>query len=130
MRTRRRAAVSVGGEAGDVVLRPSREDEADGRDEAGREAAAPQYHVNQRAAGASIAVDERMNRLELCVCDGRLEHGGVVVAVAVRNQVIEQGLEFVWRWGDERRGAWVVAAAADPVLNRPDRAADLRRGRA
>ena len=80
--------------------------------------------MDERAAGAAVAVGERVERLELGVGDRRLNERGMVVAVDIGKEIVEQRVEGVrWR-GDERGGAWIVAAAADLFLHRADRAGD------
>ncbi len=69
---RRRASVSSGSQAADVVLRPCGEDERDRGEHPGAEATTPQHEVNERPPCAPVAVDERMDGLELSVSDGRL----------------------------------------------------------
>jgi len=90
------------------------------------EAAPAQDDVDERPAGASVAVGEGVDRLELRMGDRRLHECGMVVAVDVLEEVVQQGVEGL-RWGwDEGCRAGVVAAAADPVLHCADDSADLR----
>ena len=67
----------VRGEARDVVARPSGEDETDRWDKARRYAASAKDDVDERAPRTAVAVDERVNRLELSVCDRCLVSGTV-----------------------------------------------------
>jgi hypothetical protein len=78
--------------------------------------------VDQATASAPVAVRERVDGLELSVCDCRLGHGWRRVGVTERTQVFEEIANELGRWRHERRRAGVVAAAADPVLLRPDHA--------
>jgi hypothetical protein len=72
--------------------------------------------VDQRAAGAAIAVDEWVDGLELCVSHGGLGDGGQRVLVAEGAEIThELSHELMW-WGDECGGAGVEAAASYPVL--------------
>jgi hypothetical protein len=85
--------------------------------------------MDERAAGAAVAVGEGVDRLELSVSDCCLHESRMVIAVDVVEEVVEQGLERVrWRW-DEGCGARVVAAATDPVLHCADHTADVRHRR-
>jgi len=60
---------------GDVGLRVRGQDEAHRRHVAGCEAPAAQEDVNERASDATVAVRERVDRLELCVGDRGLDDG-------------------------------------------------------
>jgi hypothetical protein len=85
----RRTDPSVGSEALDVLVRPGREDEADGWNEAGRDPAAAEDDVDEGATGASVSVGERMDGLELRVRDRRLDQRRMIVAVDIFDEVVE-----------------------------------------
>ena len=105
----RREPLDVGGGAG-------RQDDADRRDEAGGDAAAPQHDVHEGAADAAVAVDERVDGLELGVGDGRLRHRGQVVAGDEGDEVLEQRPDEVLGRRHEGGVGRVAEPAADPVL--------------
>lgn len=75
--------VAKGGEPFDVVVGPGGEDEADGRDEGGGEAAPPEDDVDQGTPCPSVSVSEGVNGLELGVGDGCLDEAGVFVTVDI-----------------------------------------------
>ena len=126
LRTVRRTDVSECGEAGDVVTCPGGEHEADWWDESRCEAASTKDDVDERAAGPAVAVGEGVDRLELSMGDRCLHERGMVVAVDVFEEILQQRLEGL-RWRrDERSRTRVVAAATDPVLRRADDTADVR----
>ncbi len=100
----------------DVGGGPGRQDDADRRDEAGGDAAAPQHDVHEGPADAAVAVDERVDGLELRVGDGRLRHRGQVVAGDERDEVLEQRHDEVLGRRHEGRIGRVAEPAADPVL--------------
>lgn len=79
--------------------------------------------MDEGAPSAPVAVDERVNRLELSVGDGCLRDGWERVILDEGAQVLQQLLHEVGGRRDERRRARVEAAATDPVLD----AADLPR---
>jgi hypothetical protein len=69
-----------------------------------------------------FAILERVDRLELRVCDGGLDQNQrwEVVAVAELGEVGEQSCQVLGRWRHEVRAAGVVVVAADPVLDVPN----------
>ena len=75
--------VSIRGETGDVVADPGGEHKTDRRHEARCEAAAAEDDVDERAAGAAVAIGERVDRLELGVGDRGLYEDRVIVAVDI-----------------------------------------------
>jgi hypothetical protein len=99
----RRTDPSVGSEALDVLVRPGREDEADGWNEAGRDPAAAEDDVDEGATGASVSVGERMDGLELRVRDRRLDQRRMIVAVDILDEIAQQGFDVVRRRRDEAR---------------------------
>ena len=74
--------------------------------------------MDQAAPDASIAVDERVDRLELCVGDGGLSHGRQVITIDKVDEVRHQRWNMVFRRRDIARIRRVVPATADPVLFR------------
>jgi hypothetical protein len=72
--------------------------------------------VHEGAPGGAVAIDERMDRLELRVSDGRLWDGRHRVVVDERAQVLEQFGDEVRGRRDERGRARIEAAPANPVL--------------
>ncbi len=73
--------------------------------------------MDQCAAGATVAVEERVDGFELCMCDGCLRDRRQRVFIGERDEVGDQFLDlFMWR-RDERSGARVVVASTNPVLN-------------
>jgi hypothetical protein len=72
--------------------------------------------VDQGAPGPAVAVDERMDRLELRVCDCGLRDRGERILVAERAQIFEQVGHILGGRRHERGRARIVTAAADPVL--------------
>ena len=76
-------------EGPDVGIGSSGQDEADGRLHAGGDAPTAQDQLDQRPAGAPVAVSERVDRLELAVRQGGLQKGGVVVACEIGGQVVQ-----------------------------------------
>nr|WP_236565373.1 MULTISPECIES: hypothetical protein [Nocardia] len=72
--------------------------------------------MDQRATGSAVAVDERVDRLELRVRDGGLRDSGQIVAIAERDQVLHQLGYELRRWWNEGGRAGIEGAATDPVL--------------
>ena len=81
--------------------------------------------MHQRPAGATVAVGERVDGLELGVGDGGLGEGRVDVVVDVGDEVVEEPGDLVgWR-GDEAGATRVVGTATDPVLDLADNSTEL-----
>jgi len=72
--------------------------------------------VDEGAACAAVAIGERMDGLELGVCDRRLSQWGVVVAVDVVEEIVEETVDVLGRGRDIACATGVVLAASDPVL--------------
>jgi hypothetical protein len=68
--------VSVLDQPVDVPILVGGEDDADGRDVARCQASPAEEDVDEGTAGPAVAVLERVDRLELCVCDGAWISGG------------------------------------------------------
>jgi hypothetical protein len=117
--------MAIGGEPADVLAGARGEDETDRRHVARCKAPPAEHHVNQRAPRPSVAVRKRVNGLELCVGERRLDQGRIVVGVGEFNEVIEQGGNVLRRWRDVLRSARVEIVPADPVLAVPHHASDL-----
>ena len=83
--------------------------------------------MDQCSAGASVAVGEGVEGLELGMGDGGLDERGVLVVVDVVEEVGQQVREVLVRWRNERRAARVERAPPDPVLLLPNDAAELGR---
>ena len=79
-------------------------------------AATPQDHVDEAAADAAVAVDERVDRLELRVRDRRLGDGRQVVPVHEGEEIGDQRRDLVLAAAARSRRRRVRQAAADPVL--------------
>ena len=77
----------------------------EGDDDLGRDSAAPHDGVDQRSADAPVAVGERVDGLELGMCDRRLDEGWHVVAVGERDQVPRVTLHHVRRRWDKECNA-------------------------
>ena len=100
--------------------------QTDRRNEPGGKSAAPQHDMDKRPSGAAVAISKRMNRLELCMDECRLDRTSQVVAVDEGTQLVQQRLHSVgWR-RNECRLAWVEVVATDPVLVGPDLARSPR----
>ena len=85
-------------EAGDVVVSTGGEDERDRRENQSREAPAAQDHVNESPAGPPVAVDERVDGLELRMRERGLGDRRERVVVAERTEVDEEVMNlFGWR---------------------------------
>ncbi len=89
------------GQSGDVSVGSRGEDERDGGRDRDRELAMPKDHRDERAPDAAVAVDERVNRLELCVRDCRLRHGRKPILVAKCAEVFHERRNALWRRWDE-----------------------------
>ena len=74
--------------------------------------------MHQRAARAAVAVDERMNRLELGMSDRGLSDRRQRIVVTKGAEVFDEVGDLFWWRRDERSGAWVEVTPADPVLHR------------
>ncbi len=85
--------------------------------------------MDERAADTAVTVRERVDRLELCVGDRRLDDGREVAAVHERDQIVHEVLHVLWRGRNEVGAAGVVGVPADPVLVLAEPAGDLWRGR-
>ena len=81
--------------------------------------------VDERPPDAPIAVDERVDVLELGMGDRRLRHGRQIVAKDEQAGVLKQGRDRLGRRRDVRGADRVEVVAADPVLHVPDDAGDL-----
>ena len=109
-------AVTPAGQSGDVSVRLPGKGEAHRRQVPRCDSASAENRQDQCSADAPVAVVEGVNRLELCVRDRRLNHGGNVLSVAECAQIVQQlGNELVRR-RDELCVAWARRGAADPVL--------------
>ena len=124
-----RAPVACPRESGDVVAGPRGEDQRDRRQDARRESASSQHQLDQRASGAPVPVDERMDRLELRVGDGGLRNRGQGVVVAERGEVGKQLVDQLVRRRHKGRCTRVVVAPANPVLDRTGATGVLREAR-
>ena len=105
------------GEAGDVVRGRGREGEADGGHVRGGEAASTQHDVDERTPGAAVAVQERVDRLELRVRERGLSQRRQIVGVQEGAEVLEQRWHRLVRWRNELRDAGRLSS--DPVLLLP-----------
>jgi hypothetical protein len=76
--------------------------------------------VDDRAPGAAISVNERVDRLELSVSDRRLRHDGQVVGVGKGAEILDQLCDRLRGRRNVVRRAGVVVAATDPVLLLPE----------
>ena len=112
----------VGGGAG-------RQDDADRRNEASGDAAPPQHDVDEGAADAAVAVDERVDGLELRVGHGRLRHRRQVVPRHEGDEVLEQRQDEVLRRRHEGRVGRVPEPArrSSSAPRAPGRVAPARR---
>jgi len=72
--------------------------------------------MDQRPAGSSIAIHERVDGLELSVSDGCVGDRWQRVVVAERAQIGDEFLHELGRRGHESGGTGVVGAPPDPVL--------------
>ena len=61
--------------------------------------------MDQASAGASVAIAEGMDRLELGVGDRGLRYGWQVVKVAESNEIVEERTDTVFRRRHEGRVA-------------------------
>jgi hypothetical protein len=86
-----------------------------------------QHDVDERSPRPAVAVEERVDRLELRVRQRGLHDRRVVIAVQVGHQIVEQRGHMLRRRRDKRRVAWVVGAATDPVLLLADHTANVGR---
>jgi len=94
----------------------SHKDQADGRDERGRNASPPENNLHKRAPGSAVPIRERVNGLELGVCDRRLQEPGQSLVVAECAEIVHQPLDFLgWR-RNVVRAAGVIVVSPDPVL--------------
>src|SRR5438046_3951010 len=110
----------------DVPPLVSREDDADWRHECGGQSPSPEDDLNQCSSRSAVSVVERVDGLELRMCDRSLDEGRKPFVVAKRAQVHEQSLNVLWRWRHEVRATRIVVVAADPALGSPDAAGDVR----
>ena len=78
--------------------------------------------MNQCPAGPSVAVDERVDSLELRMCHRGLGDRRKRVAVGERHKVHHEVFDKLRGRGDERCTARVVVTATDPVLDLPETA--------
>ena len=81
--------------------------------------------MNEATTNATISIDERMDRHELCVGDRRLCNGGEVIAVHEGCQVLEKTLDVIWRRRNEFGIDGTVESPADPVLSISNHARDV-----
>jgi hypothetical protein len=102
------------------------EHHADRRD--GRRAQGPpaEDDLDERAAGAVVAVLERVNRLDLGVEDRDLHERRQGLLVDRRTQVDEEPVDVLGRWWHEGGAAGVVVVPPDPVLDGADLPGDRR----
>ena len=116
--------MTVRDETVDVGVGVRGENEADRRDEVRGQAPAAQHEVDQRTANPTVAVGERVDRLELGVGYRGLHERGMRIGGQVLAEVLEQTADIAgWRrdeLGDTR------VDAADPVLLIPDDTAEVR----
>ena len=109
-------AFSESDEPRDVQVGPSRQNDRDRWHEAGCDTASAKDHVDEAPADPTVAIEERMDRLELGMGDRRLRDRWQIVAVGEGDQIIDQRLDVgLWRRdvaSVDRR----VEAAPDPVL--------------
>jgi hypothetical protein len=76
--------------------------------------------VYEGAPGATVAVDERVDRLELRVRNGGLCDGRKRIVVDEVAEVLEELLDVLGRRRNEHGRARIEAAPAYPVLNRAE----------
>jgi hypothetical protein len=74
-----------------------------------------QDNLNEASSNASVPIGEWMNRLELRMAYCGLDHGGHVVPIHERKEVIHQLRYVLLRRRDVIRAAWGIAST-DPVL--------------
>ena len=106
-----------------ILPRVRGERERYGRDPFAHRAAPQQHHLDERPAHATVAVQKRMDGLELRVAERRLHHGRNVGPVRKRHEVVQEPGHHLRRRRYVRRVKWVRPAAADPVLLRAHDAA-------
>jgi hypothetical protein len=85
--------------------------------------AAAKDHMNESSAGASIAVDKRMDRFKLRMCNCGLRDTGKIVLVAEGTEVLKKVGHLIRRWRDVIGIARVVVPAPNPVLPISDHSA-------
>jgi hypothetical protein len=83
-------------------------------------------HVNERTAGAAVAIGERMDRLELGVDESGLGHRWHVVAIDEVTEVVKQGPNEFGRRRNEVGATWVEVVPSEPVLCRSNDSAQFR----
>jgi hypothetical protein len=77
---------------------------------------AAQNGVDESTPGTPVAVDERVDVLELRVCDGGLCDGREVGAVDESAEVLQQLGDLLVRRTDIRSAYWVIVVSTDPAL--------------
>jgi len=103
-------------EPADVSVGLAGEGEAHGGEVSRRDLAPAEDDQDQSPADATVSILERVDRLELSVCDRCLDHRRDISAIAEGAQVIEQlGNELVRR-GDELGVSRARGRTANPVL--------------
>ncbi len=83
----------------DVPPLVSCEDDADWRHERGGQSPSPEDDLNQCSSRSAVSVVERVDGLELRMCDRSLDEGRKPFVVAERAQVHEQSLDLLRRRG-------------------------------
>src|SRR5437667_9642268 len=97
----------------DVPLPISRVDDTDRRYERGGQSPPSEDDLNQCASRSAVSVIERVDGLELRMCDRSLDEGRKPFVVAKRAQVHEQSLDVLRRRRHEVRATRIVVVAAD-----------------
>jgi hypothetical protein len=110
------SAVAVGGQGGEVRVSVSEQSGRDGDGRAGGGAAMLEHGVDHGAPGAAVAVDERVDRLELCVGDRRLGQERHVGAGDKRAEAIDCGHDPRVMRRDEHGGVRRGTRSANPHL--------------
>src|SRR5207245_9396614 len=110
----------------DGSLPGSRGDVTDGGHVRGSQSPPSEDDVEQFSSRSAVSVIERVDGLDLRMCDRSLHEGRKPFVVAKRAQVHEQSLDVLWRWRHEVRATRIVVVAADPALGSPDAAGDVR----